>query len=88
MQPAEPPQVQYPDCNIKSLMCFNSNVFVAMVTDPREPGKSSLFCANSQQTVEVPGKIEDCVVCAAWILRLRFSLCLSTLKNGAMTCMQ
>lgn len=62
MQPSEPAEVQYPDCAIKSLMCLNSNVFVAMVSDKREPGTSQLLCPNTQTVIEVPGKIDDCVV--------------------------
>lgn len=62
MQPADPAEVQYPDCAIKSLMCMNSNVFVAMVSDRREPGASQILCPNTQQNIPVPGKVDDCVV--------------------------
>jgi hypothetical protein len=38
-------------------------VFVAMVTSNSGPGQSRFFCPNTQQSVDVPGIIDDCVVC-------------------------
>jgi hypothetical protein len=60
LQPSNPPEQTYPNCIIKAIAVHNSVVYIGMLN--KAAGASEIVCANTGQSLTVPGQLEDLVV--------------------------